>query len=257
MMKQYYFFKCALPSIKMGEIPEISFEEFLRMVDLNISGTDKKQIDCLRQYIDIKNLRPYFLQKNLDTRGTLSAKELEEALLVHDFFPPFVFAFMEKYDSAEERLKNFAYLYSAFFRYAQTFAGFLASYFSFERDLRLIIAALRAKVLKKDIVQELQFEDMQDDLVVYILVQRDSPTFDPPAEYAQVKEIFEKFYHNPLELELRFSLYRQEKIEELTQNHLFSIEGILGYMAQLWLAENWVMHDPEKGKELIQRLRYG
>ncbi|MBN1915015.1 MAG: DUF2764 family protein [Parachlamydiales bacterium] len=256
-MNRYYFLACALPEIKIGEVPEFSFEECLHLVELNVLGEDKKKINCLRQYVDIRNLKPFFWGKPIDARGTLSEKEVEQALLVQDFFPPFVFDFLDRYESTDERINNFAFLYTEFFRYAKGVEGFISSYFSFERELRLILLTLRAKKMGRDIVKELQFEDMLDTFIMYILMQKESPTFEPPQEYIEAKEIFERFYTAPKEMELQFSLYRQRKVEELIQNQLFTVDWILGYLVQLWLAVNWVSYEPNKGKELVTRLRYG
>ena len=69
---------------------------------------------------------------------------------------------------------------------------FLAAYFRLERELRLVLVALRAKEQKRDLEEELKYEDPFDLFVQFILAQKDMETFQPPKEYEEVKVIFEK-----------------------------------------------------------------
>ena len=60
--------------------------------------------------------------------------------------------------------------------------GVSLKYYEFERELRLILTALRAKRSGKDIIRELQFEDPTDPLVADILAQKDARRLRPAAE---------------------------------------------------------------------------
>jgi hypothetical protein len=115
-MSKYYFLSCSLPSLSFEKPPEITFESFKLLLSLNLNKKDSEKIIRMRQLIDLQNLRCMWSNKPVDSRGNLSIKEIEEALLVYDFFPSYVFDFIEKYKDNESRLRLFPYLISKFFK---------------------------------------------------------------------------------------------------------------------------------------------
>jgi hypothetical protein len=124
----------------------------------------------------------------------------------------------------------------------------------FEREVRLILTALRSKFLKKDITFELQFEDPTDSFVNYILVQKDAESFTPPQEYQSLNAIFKKYYQDPIIFHRHLLQYRFEKVEEMIEGKSFAIDEILVYMIKLILIEDWNYLNKNKGKEIIDSL---
>ena len=94
---KYYFLLCALPKLSLDAKPDISFDELLTFFTLNLSGHDYSKVMRLRSYIDVRNLRYLWQGKPIEGRGSLSEKELEEAVLVRDSLPLYVFDFLDKY----------------------------------------------------------------------------------------------------------------------------------------------------------------
>ncbi len=249
----YYFVITSLPPLILGTAAEISFEEFQRLVRLNIYKKNSPCLQLFYTYINIRNMRAFWLEEPFDPRGTLSEKEMEESLLVRTLMPPFVFDFLDRYESTQDRLRYFADLYANFFRYAIGKGdGFIHKYFSLEREVRLIVTALRANLFKKDIVKEMQFEDPKDPFIAHILAQKDMQTYDPPKEYERLKGIFEEFQEQPSKLALAFLEFTFEKIAELEENYPpFSIDAVLGYMVRLYIWENWHKLDETQGKTIV------
>jgi hypothetical protein len=165
-MSRYYYLATALPPIDFPNLPDTSFVALKEPLRFNLSERDYQKVAALQLFIDISNIRPLLLEEEIDFRGNLSEKELDEALLIKDFMPDYVFDFLSKYDSLSDKLKHFSQLIVLFFQHelAQQ-TGFLHSYFSFEREWRLVVLALRAKITGRDVVKELQFEDFSDPLV--------------------------------------------------------------------------------------------
>jgi uncharacterized protein YlaN (UPF0358 family) len=229
MHKNYYFVLAAVPPLTMGELPEISFKEFQQLLSENLSEGDFEQFEKLLWPIQLYNLRALWLGEELDERGEGSV-------------PDFVLEYMERYETDAERLRYFSSLYVSL--YQQKLDGFLKWYFQLEREIRLVLLALRAKRTGKDVVRELQFEDPTDLLVADILAQKDASEYTPPKEYEELKTIFSDHSGEPEKLHRALLRYRFQKIEEMEENQDFGIDRVLNYAARLMLVEM----DRENGK---------
>ena len=252
----YYFAVAALPPISLGVKPDMSFKEVKEMLALNLSKADMDLIALLVRPIDLYNLRAHWLGIPLeewDDKGNYSPKEFEEALLVSDRLPEYLVDYLLKHESTEERLRYFSALYVALYQDAVK-NEFLKKYFRLEREIRLVLAALRAKALGRDLMREFQFEDPHDSLVAQILAQKDSPEYMPPREYEDLKAIFGDNITDPQKQHLAILQYRFAKIEELEEGSVFSIDQILGYLARLILVEDWQKLDREKGQTILEQL---
>lgn len=225
---------------------------------MNLKSEDHEQWLQLLRRIDLYNLRAFWLGQPLDERGTLNAKNLEEALLVGDQFPLYFSDYLSRYEKISERLAHFPELTSLFYSEERA-KGFVSDYFRFERELMLILAALRAKETERDIVKELQFEDFADPLVAYILAQKDASEFTPPKEWEAVKVLFAANSRNPKKLHRSILEYRFDRIEEMCQEYApFSIDQVLGYAAMFLVVEEWFSLDRERGHLAVEALsQYG
>lgn len=253
---RYYFAVTALPPLTFGVPPEITFNELLDLVEMNLSEKDQKQFLSLLEPINLYNIKALWLSLPLDDKGTFNAKELEEALLIRDLLPPYLIEYLEEYETVENRLKYFSSLYTSM--YAQEFKGFLGWYFRFEREVRLVLAALRAKKTGRDIIRELQFEDPTDPLVAQIFSQKDMSDYVPPSEYEELKALFDQDYMDPKKLSFAIQKYRFEKIGEREENEQFTLDRIIAYAAKLLILESLVPADPEKANIAVEELsKYG
>jgi hypothetical protein len=255
MKKSYYFLATILPPIVLGEVPEMSFSEFTHLLQVNLSPKDLEKANVIRRFYDIQNIRAFWKKEELDPRGNFDGIELEEALLAREGFPEYVYDFLDRYDNTSNRLEHFPGLLADYYNHEIPAAtGFLKEYLTFERDWRLVLTGFRAKQLGRDLAAELQFEDPNDDLVAQILAQKDSPSFVPPDGYEDLKPFFEQYGNQPLELYQALCEYRFRRIESMLEMDLFSIDRILGYMAELITAEKWIELDQQKGKEIANRV---
>lgn len=252
-MTQYYFIGTALPALTIGVKPELSFEEFLEMLKENLTQKDLQKVYDLLWTIDLANIRALWMGYPLDERGIYSPKELEEALLVRDDFPAYLNDFLDRYESTADRLRYFPSLYASFYRemIARESSGFLWQYFTVERDTRLILTALRAKQLGREVARELQFEDLNEALVQEILAQKDSIDYTPPSGYEELKTLFQQHLNNPKQLHRALLEYRFKQLEVDDQ---FSIDRILSYLVQLMIVESWEGLNQELGNAIVEDL---
>lgn len=254
-MGNYYFLAPSLPDLVLGQKPEVSFEEMKSRIAINLNKEDYAKASVFGRFIDINNIRALFLEEPIDPRGNLSEKELDEALLIHNVLPEYVFDFLDQFETVPEKIRHFPGLIARFFaEEIPKYKGFLQRYLKFERDWRLVLTALRAKVLKRDIVKELQFEDLHDPLVLQILSQRDAPNYEPPEEFAELKDLFLACGGDPWAQHKAFDAWRFKKIEEMVEKPLFSIDWILAYLARLLIVEYDYELDKNKGKLIVDTL---
>lgn len=257
-MGNYYFLAASLPPLVLGQKPEITFEEFKNRLELNFSKRDYAQVKTVLLFTDLQNIRALLLEEPIDPRGNLDEKELDEALLIRNILPDYVFDFFDSYENLQERVKSFFGLLSQFFREEiPRQKGFLKRYLSFERGWRLVMLALRAKELKRDVTRELQFEDFSDTLVAQILAQKDAAHYEPPPEWQELKELTLASGGDPWQRYKAFARWRFKRIEEMVEQPLFSADWILGYLAQLMLVEHWNELDANKGKMILESLKTG
>ncbi len=249
-MANYYFLISAFPPLALGQRPELTFKELKDLLILNLAPEDMLQVVLLLRPIDLYNIKALWLGEPLDERGNLGARDLEEDLLVRDSLPSYLIDYLDRYESTVDRLRYFASLYASLYRDEQPkLGGFLLKYYRFEREVRLILTALRAKVRGIDLVRELQFEDPYDPLVAEILAQKESSEYLPPREYEDLKTVFSDNRSEPRKLHRAILEYKFEKIEEMEENQDFSVDRILSYLARFIWAESYADIEKEKGHE--------
>lgn len=254
-MTTYYFLASALPALQIGVPPEIGFEEFQHLLKDNLTAVDYQKVQVLRFYYDIQNIRAYWKGEALDPWGNLDENELEEALLARETLPAYVQEFLETHTTLSSQLHHFsALLASYFFVESKKATGFIQEYLSFERELRLVLTAFRAKQLNRDLVVELQFEDPDDEFAAQILAQKDAASYTPPDQYQEVKSLIETYANDPLALYQALCEYRFNKIQEMVGVDVFSIDRILGYMIRLIMVEKWQALNKKKGLEVANTI---
>jgi len=254
-MANYYFLGTILPELRIGEKPEMSLVECEQLIYDNLSTTDFALINRIRNFYDIPNLLSYWKGESFSQLGNFDYYELEEALATKSGLPEYIFKFLEKYETKDERLKHYPELLATFFQVEiASSSGSFREYLVFERDLRLILVAFRAKQMSRDLFIELQYEDPEDEIVAQILAQKDAAQYEPPEQYADIKILLIKDQDHPLALQKALLEYRFNKIEEILGQDLFSTCRMMGYMIQLIMVERWMRLDKEKGLEIVSTI---
>jgi len=255
MRTNYYFLASALPELQIGVPPELNWQELEFLISVNLNKNDEESVHRLRLFYDIQNLRLLWRNEAISDRGNFDENGLEEAILTKEGLPDYVNAFAARYESPDERVEHFSSLLSSYFQVeVPKSIGFLHDYLTFEREWRLVLIGFRAKRLNRDLLKELQYEDLSDDLVMQILAQKDTQTFEPPRRYEELAPLFEEHYDYPLQLYQALCEYRFQKINELIGVNMFTIDRILGYMVQLIIVEKLFELDRKKGIEIVDTI---
>lgn len=258
-MKQYYFLSTLLPPLSFDAAPEISFDELVISLEDNLSPCDAEKICEIRKFYDILNLRAFFKGEEIDPRGDMNVHELEEAIASYIGFPLYVYQFLENNPNQADRIDHFPNLLATFFQQSQLLKDpFLRRYFTFERALRLVLTAFRAKKLKKNFAEEFMYEDPSEELIAQLLAMQNAPQFEPPEAFLGLKTLFEKFGNSPLDLQREIDRFRCETIESFIDPcDFFSTDRILAYFAEYLIIEPWFKLDKDQGKKIIDTLFKG
>lgn len=253
-MKRYFYLAASLSDLELEKKPPISFSDFLLDVLIYLSKKHKSFIVILRELIDIENIRRLLLEQNIDDRGNLSEKALDEAILAKVNLPEYAVDFLQDFDNTASRLNHFALLYSGFFKaHQKTGNEFIDGYLKFEYELRLWTSLLRAQKSGKDFKEVLQFEDSYDPLIMSMIVQSQNIDLIMPSEFHTLKNIFSNDFANPLELHKRIEKFRLQKITDLVSDKQFLVDNILGFLAKLLIIEQWQSLDLDIGLNRLTR----
>lgn len=255
-MAQYYFVGTLLPALSLESVPEITFGELDRLFRDNLSERDYEKVLAIRRFYDILNIRSFWLEEKLDARGEMDPLELGEAIASRVGIPDYVHEFINRYPKTEDRLHHFPSLLAHFFQSgAKLKDSFLRQYFMFERELRLITTAYRARKLGRNLSTEFQYENPEEDLIAQLLAQQDAINYELPEKYNALIDIFEKYGDQPLALKKALDRYRFETIESFVDMaDDFSIERMLAYFCQLLIVEQWVEMDKTKGIQIVEAI---
>jgi Protein of unknown function (DUF2764) len=253
-MSRYFYLAASLPEIELDKKPPISFSDFLMDADVYLSKSDRTFVTIMRELIDIENIRRLLLEQKIDDRGNLSEQSLDEAILAKVNLPEYAIDFLEEHTSVQSKLNHIAQLYASFFQaHLKTGNSFLDKYLSFEHELRLWISLLRAQKLGIDFRKALQFEDPQDPLIMSMIIQSQNLELILPDDFRSLKDIFANFDQDPIGLHKKIEQFRLDKITELTQDALFKVDNILGFIAKLLIVEQWQSLNQDVGLNRLNR----
>ena len=214
----------------------------------NLGSADFEKVKVIQTYVDLKNIQKLLKKEEIDHRGNLNEKQLDEAIVNQEGLPSELFDFFEEHQEVPEQLRHFSKVFITYFREMEKkHKGFLKEYFQFEREWRVLLAGYRAKKLGVDPAIELQHEDFHDPLIAEVLAQKDAPYFEFPFEYVELGEKLKDVGQRPNEQYHLMADFRFHCIGEKVQDHPFSIDYLLGYLAQLMIAEDVFTLDEKRG----------
>ncbi len=254
-MANYYFLATLLPPLKVGSPVELGSKELEFLLQQNLNRQDLGYFSVLKRLIDIDNIRSIWLKTPFMPGGEFDQYELEDRLFFKEGLPAYVLDYLEHYREKSERIENFPELLH---RYFATESGsqnpFIRSYLTFEWHWRLVFVAIRALDLGRSVEHEFRHEDQDDPFVAELLARCKEKHFEAPAPFTGLKALYESRKSAPLDLYQALSEWRFNYIEELIEWEFFSLERILGYVAQLEICEQWLQLDKLKGLEIVEEM---
>ena len=138
--------------------------------------------------------------------------------------------------------------------YRNSSSELLRTYFTFKQNLRVILAGFRSRVLQLDVSYVLRNEDSSDPIVLQVLMQKDSPHYELPREFADLSSVLEDYGHLPHTLNRTLSLYEFHKIEEMYRDKYFDADAVLAKITTYLLAIHHNVASVEKGRNIINSM---
>jgi len=243
-MARHFFLCAAVPELSVEQKPAIDFDSFIFMLELSCTKGEWRLVRSLREFFDLMNLQATFFQRPLQPYGNVQPDDFEDHLRQRLSPNHIVIDYLDRYSSVKQRRERFSQLVASFFEEKKKERGFVGEYFAWLEEFFIVGAAVRAKRLGRDIAKELSDEDFSHPRVLESLAFRDAVSYDPPEAFAPVREIYERDFENPKQLEKNTTQFIFQHLEAIKELRPFTLDYLLAYMVQLILVEHlWPAKD--------------
>ena len=248
---KYYFLVSFLPEIRRDDrklkihLPDLLTEKYL------FTDEDWSEIELILLKGDVLHIERLWSGKEGEVEYSLYGREFWKEQIrspkdIPDFFEDAFNTFMVDGPSP----KAVDHLYESYYTYVikKSAGRFLHAYLSFEKDLRNIITAIRAR--KKGlspsdhVVGEGDLED--------ILKRSTAEEFGLMAEYPWIEELIAP--DGPLQMEDTIQKILWEFIDELTESMTFEFDVVLAYLLKLHMLDQSITLSDEGGREIVSEL---
>jgi hypothetical protein len=265
MSKGYYCLVAGLPDLVPEEKKLVfSSAHFRDMMEDEMAPEDFELLKAFYLPFDHENLLNLFFneEKEWDERGNFSKEELEPLIdrkLVHtaemSHFPPyladFVFA-MHTEEASDNRVKASRRLSDDYYYWlGASKNSFVRELGKYLRDTSNVLTALNGRKF------ELSFESalIGNDDVTDALKKSRARDFGLKSEVEHIEELLQIFeIENLKDRELKLDIHKWNFVEEATFFNYFTVEKVLAFLQKLFIAERWIHLDPEKGREMFEKL---
>jgi hypothetical protein len=255
--RQYYYLVAGLPDLVLDQAKlPFSTATFKEELHRHLHPEDYRLVRYLFLPADNRNLLRTLRKEEgeWDESGRYSPDELAAALREPELLPSYMQQFIPAFQQEMPVINGMSWenqLTSLYYDYVLSDTeGFLHEWFTFERDLRNLLAALSARRNKLSLEGQL-IGDYQLTAAIRSSHARD---FGVSGEYPYIERLIQWEDNHWLEREMALDAIRWNYIDELNTFHYFSVEILLGYLIKLFLLERWTPLDRAKGEEDFKRL---
>ncbi len=265
MSKGYYYLFAGLPDL-VPEEKKLSFSsaDFRDMMEEELNTKDFALLQQFYLPFDHENLLNLFFKegKEWDNRGNFSQEEMEPLVdrklaqtAEMSQFPPylaeFVFA-MHGDETFDTRVKAARFLSAEYYAHLDASENkFVRQLGKYLRDTANVITALNGR--KYDINYEKAL--IGNDDVTDALKKSRTRDFGLKSEVEHIEDILQIFeIENLKDREMKLDIHKWNFVEESTFFNYFTVEKVLAFLQKLFIAERWIHLDPEKGREMFEKL---
>jgi hypothetical protein len=265
MSKGYYYLVAGLPDL-VPEEKKLSFSsaEFRDMMEDDLAPKDHDLLKLFYLPFDHENLLHLFFEedKDWDERGNFSKEEMEplaDRKLAHtadlDAFPTYLSDFvlaMHGEEAPESRVEAARQLSAEYYEHLRDHSNeFVRQLAKYQQDTANVLTALNGRKHELDYEQAL----IGNDEVTDALKKSRSRDFGLKSEVEHIEDIHQIFeIDNLTDRELKLDVYKWQFMEEATFFNYFTVEKVLAFVQKLFIAERWIHLDPEKGREMFEKL---
>ncbi|MDR0661168.1 MAG: DUF2764 domain-containing protein [Prevotellaceae bacterium] len=269
MSSNYYYLVASLPKIAFDlEQKDVNILALKEEVKENIPASDYAYVDMLFTPYDINNLPNKILERKLpfSEKGRFTEEQFDIAIerpkkRLPSFMGDFVAIYKGKVEAEDEEeqarheyihSEPEVYLYTQFYNKATTSRNkFIRDWFTIDRDIRNILAAISARRLGMDREKVLIGEGE----VIDALAKSTATDFGlrPEIDYMdrllQIAEVSDM-----LERERQLDTLRLELADNLSVNHYFDIDFVLSLLLRADIVDRWLRLDKKIGTAMFRQI---
>jgi hypothetical protein len=248
---KYYFLVAYLPEIHPDDrklkyrLADLFGEKF------QIAPEDWLDIELLLLAGDILQIERLLSGKDTAVEFTLYGRDFwKDQIKSPKEAPEWLSEFFEDLAARGFSARNMDRLYCAYFDFAIQKATnpFLRAYLLFERDLRNILSAVRARRKRLPPAEYLVGESDLVDL----LGRSSADDFGVRKDYDWIEQILDA--ESPQEIEQTVQRIRWETVDAMIEPNQFEFDVILAYLVKLQILERNLALSKEQGLDIVKRL---
>lgn len=267
IQNQYYYLVAGLPELLFeADNRKFNFVSVRDWLKLNLNDSDLELLNSLSLHYDNENVLSYISNRSaFSEKGLVPSEVYEDVKANLKLFPSYIGDFFaELYsekdeeekttrDDDEEEVKKSVEvdLYNRFYDYVGSYQNeFLQRWFSFDRQLRNILAATNARKLGKDVAPIL----VGNDAINVALSQSQASDFGLRGELPLMDKLMPILeITNLFERERKIDMLRWDFIDEGNTFNYFNVDKVLGYLLKAEIIDRWINIDPAVGDALLKR----
>lgn len=268
MGQNYYYLVAGLPDIILddGKL-SVSFGGLIQELSEQVDASDRDLLKLLLLPFDNKNLINIIDKKDIafDSRGFFSREELSEGVKNPDMLPGYMQEYIAAVNEGKEPFPGLAKEDQLTWLFYEEVTGhtnsFIAEWFSFERDLRNVIAGINYRK-QLEHIEALGTEREKPVSAIVLgrneiadaVLRSSTPDFGIGNSVPWIEQVLAASKGSLVEFEKAIDTLRWNILNDLTCFSYFSIETILAFVVKLVMVERWKSLDPEVGKERLDLL---
>ncbi|MFP4418386.1 MAG: DUF2764 family protein [Chitinivibrionales bacterium] len=265
MARNYYYLVSGLPDLILdGTKKPLGLVEFVDEVSEQLHPDDAQLFRYIRYPIDNRNLVALLKKdtESFDERGNFSREELEQEIRSPDRMPQYMTVFMEAHNEGKELFPGLTQLDQLSWLFYDWVLGvnneFVREWFSFERDLRNVVAGLNCRKMRDTGVEEdscdLSTAIVTRNTAAQSILKSNAPDFSLSSQLPWIERVIAMSEVGLVDFEKSLDQLRWDELNEFTTFTGFRMETILAFSIKVEMVERWQQLDSDVGKEKVERL---
>lgn len=268
MSSNYYYLVASLPKIAFDlEQKDVNIQALKEEVKENTPSSDYAYVDMLFAPYDISNLLNKILERKLpfSSKGRFTEEQLDIAIERPRRLPDFMADFVNVYkgnveveDEEEQAEHDYIlsepeiYLYNQFYNQAlKSKNKFIRDWFTIDRDIRNILAAVSARRLGIDREKFL----IGDSEIAEALAKSTAADFGLRTEIDYLDRLLQiTEVSDVLERERQLDTLRIELADDLSVNRNFDIDYVLSLLQRADIVDRWLKLDKKAGTAMFRQI---
>jgi len=255
-MKNFFLYGY-FPPLDFSTKLEISSEEYWQLCSLILSKKDLEEMQSINLCVDILDIYPLFFEREEESASDFQ-KDLQKFLEDNKMggLPIWLEEYLAACPTSKEKIVSFPQLLSDIYQEKKKKRGRFFEFLAFEHDIRILQVGVRVKKMQGDLLKELQFEDLEDEVVSFVLTQQNisSDKLYFPVPYKDLESILESSYDQPIRRYYDISRYRFDYYMKIFEEGFPFIKGLVAYMIALRILEDAQKLRETDGEEWLHQV---